>query len=54
MIPTLIGAAVLGFFVPMSSDSIWKAVPWSVSFKFLFAGAVYRIVTAATFAWLWP
>ena len=47
-------AAVLGYCVPIISDSIWKAVPWSVSFKFIFDGAIYSIVTAATFAWLWP
>lgn len=46
-------AATLGFAVPALADSIWKAVPWPVTLRFFFDGAVYSLVTGATFAWLW-
>lgn len=46
--------AALGYSVSVISDSIWKSVPWSVTFRFIFDGLVYSLVTAATFAWLWP
>ena len=36
------------------NDSIWKGVRWSTTFKFVFDGVVYGLVTGATFAWLWP
>ena len=35
-------------------DSIWKGVKWSTSFKFVFDGLVYGLVTGGTFGWLWP
>jgi hypothetical protein len=34
--------------------SIWKGQKWSTSFKFVLDGLVYALVTAGTFAWLWP
>jgi hypothetical protein len=46
-------AATLGFAVPVLCDSIWKAVPWPVTLRFFFDGAVYSLVTGATFAWFW-
>ncbi len=36
------------------NDSIWKGVRWATTFKFVFDGVVYGLVTGATFAWLWP
>ena len=45
---------VLGYSVSVISDSIWKSVPWPVTLKFIFDGVVYSLVTAATFAWMWP
>jgi hypothetical protein len=36
------------------SDSIWKYKPWSVTFRSMFDGLVYALLTAGTFAWLWP
>jgi len=34
--------------------SIWKGQRWSTTFKFVFDGVVYGLVTGGTFAWLWP
>ncbi|HTE06213.1 MAG TPA: hypothetical protein VK824_08455 [Planctomycetota bacterium] len=36
------------------TDSIWKGVPWGVTFKFMIDGFLYALATAAVFAWLWP
>ncbi len=36
------------------SDSIWKGVRWSTTFKFVVDGVVYGLATGAAFAWLWP
>ena len=36
------------------TGSIWKGVPWYVTFKFLIDGLVYALVTAGCFGWLWP
>lgn len=46
--------AVLGYALSSVSDSIWKGVSWSTTFKFVFDGIVYGLVTAGTFGWLWP
>ena len=46
--------ALLGYAFSSIQDSIWKAVPWSVTAKFVFDGLVYALVTGATFAWRWP
>ncbi|MFG0257644.1 MAG: hypothetical protein ACF8GE_07065 [Phycisphaerales bacterium JB043] len=35
-------------------ESIWKGVSWKVTGKFLIDGLAYALVTAGTFAWLWP
>jgi len=36
------------------SDGIWKANPWSAVAKDLLDAALYAVVSAAIFAWLWP
>jgi len=36
------------------ANSIWKGVPWSVTWKEMFDGLIYACVTAGVFAWLWP
>jgi hypothetical protein len=36
------------------ADSIWKAKPWSVTFRGMLDGLIYAALTAGTFAWLWP
>ncbi len=47
-------AAFLGYAVGPVVDSIWKGVRWGTSAKFVFDGAVYAVVTAFAFGWLWP
>ena len=46
--------ALLGHAFTSVNDSIWKGVSWDVTGKFVFDGLVYALVTAGTFAWLWP
>lgn len=46
--------AILVYGVSQFQDSIWKAQSWGVTFKFLFDGVIYGLVTAGTFGWLWP
>ncbi|MBK8100472.1 MAG: hypothetical protein IPK26_25525 [Planctomycetes bacterium] len=36
------------------ADSIWKGKPWSCTFKDMFDGLVYALLTAGVFACLWP
>jgi len=36
------------------SDSIWKHKPWSITLRSMFDGLVYALLTAGSFAWLWP
>jgi hypothetical protein len=36
------------------ADSIWRGVRWSTTFKNLFDGLVYGLMTAGVFGWLWP
>jgi len=47
-------AAILGYAFASIPESIWKGQPWSATFKFIFDGVVYGLVTAGTFGWLWP
>lgn len=50
-----IGLAAFGMYgMGNLTNSIWKNVPWITTAKFLFDGAVYGVVTALGFAWLWP
>jgi hypothetical protein len=35
-------------------DSIWKAIPWSNTFRSIVDAAVYSLVTGLVFMWLWP
>lgn len=46
--------AVLGYAISNVTDSIWKGVSWGITAKFFFDGVAYGLVTAGTFAWLWP
>jgi hypothetical protein len=34
--------------------AIWMGKPWSVTWKELFDGFIYGLVTAGVFGWLWP
>ena len=35
-------------------DSIWMGSPWKTTFKHVFDGLVFSLLTAGTFGWLWP
>ena len=37
-----------------ASESIWKGQAWSTTFKHMFDGFVYALLTAGVFGWLWP
>jgi hypothetical protein len=47
-------AAVLAYAIGYFQDSVWKGVSWKTTAKFMFDGVIYALVTAGTFAWLWP
>jgi hypothetical protein len=47
-------AAWLAYAWQAPADSIWKGVPWSSTVKTIIDGLVYALLTAGTFAWLWP
>lgn len=47
-------AAVLGYCMGPFQESIWKGQSWSTTGKFIIDGFIYALVTAGTFAWLWP
>lgn len=47
-------AALLGYAFSSVNDSIWKGVSWGTTVRFFIDGIVYALVTAGTFAWLWP
>lgn len=46
--------AFMAYGVGQIADSIWKAQPWSNTFKSVFDGLIYACLTAGTFGWLWP
>lgn len=35
-------------------NSIWRGAPWGNTFRAVFDGAVYCLLTAGCFGWLWP
>lgn len=46
--------AILAYATSNVSNSIWKGEPWTVTAKFAVDGLAYGLLTAGTFAWLWP
>ncbi len=46
--------AFMGYSMALLQNSIWYKRKWSSTFKSMFDGLIYALVTAATFAWLWP
>jgi hypothetical protein len=44
----------LGYSAALSQMSIWYQRSWSITLKSIFDGLIYAVVTAVTFAWLWP
>jgi hypothetical protein len=47
-------AAFMSYGLACISNAIWKGQPWAVTFKEVFDGLVYALLTAGTFGWLWP
>ena len=51
----VVGAVgIAAYAVANAVDSIWKGQEWSITGKFIIEGVVYALLTAGTFAWLWP
>jgi hypothetical protein len=47
-------ATFMAYGVASLVDGVWKGIPWAVVWRHVFDGLVYSLVTAGTFAWLWP
>ena len=47
-------ASFMAYSLAHFSDAIWKMKPWSMTFKHVFDGLVYGLLTAGVFGWLWP
>ncbi|MFQ5349594.1 MAG: hypothetical protein ACE5EG_04020 [Thermoanaerobaculia bacterium] len=46
--------AFVAYSVSSISESIWKAQNWATTFRFIFDGLVYSLLTGGVFGWLWP
>ncbi len=46
--------AFIGYSLALLQNSIWYRRSWSTTFKSIFDGLIYALITAGTFAWLWP
>lgn len=46
--------AFIGYSVALWQMSIWYRRSWSTTIKATIDGLVYGLLTAATFAWMWP
>ncbi|MBM4170217.1 MAG: hypothetical protein FJ215_13830 [Ignavibacteria bacterium] len=46
--------AFVGYALALMQHSIWYKRTWSTTFKSMFDGLIYALVTAGTFGWLWP
>ena len=44
----------LAYSMALFQNSIWFKRKWSTTFKFVFDGLVYSLLTAGIFGWLWP
>lgn len=44
----------MGYAAGNIPNAIWRGTSWGTALKFVFDGVVYGLVTAGTFAWLWP
>jgi hypothetical protein len=47
-------AAFLGYGLGTFTNAIWKGQTWSMTLKEVFDGFLFAVLTAGTFAWLWP
>ncbi len=46
--------AFTGHALALLQNSIWYKRKWCSTFKSMFDGLIYALVTAGTFGWLWP
>jgi hypothetical protein len=46
--------AFAGYGLGAIQDSIWKAVPWSNTLRFVADALIYASLTGLVFMWLWP
>ena len=51
---TVAVAAFLGYTLALWQMSIWYHRSWATTIKSTVDGVIYALLTAATFAWLWP
>jgi hypothetical protein len=47
-------AAFMGYSFALLQNSIWFRRNWVTTFKSVFDGLLYALLTAGTFGWLWP
>jgi hypothetical protein len=47
-------AALMGHAFGSIPNAIWWGHPWGSTIKHFIDGVIYALITAATFAWLWP
>jgi hypothetical protein len=51
----IVGAiGFLAYAAGQVQQSIWMGKPWRITWKDIFDGLLYGLVTAGTFGWLWP
>ena len=51
----IVGAVgFLAYAAALAPPSIWMGKPWKITWKEMFDGLLYGLVTAGTFGWLWP
>lgn len=46
--------AFLGYSLAVLQHSIWYRRQWTTTFKVVFDGLIYALLTAGVFGWLWP
>jgi hypothetical protein len=46
--------AFMGYSFALLQFSIWYGRNWGTTFKSVFDGLIYALLTAGTFGWLWP
>ncbi|HVS61866.1 MAG TPA: hypothetical protein VMT85_00045 [Thermoanaerobaculia bacterium] len=47
-------SAFLGYSMALLQNSIWYKRSWGATFKSVFDGLIYALLTAGVFGWLWP
>ncbi|HSR70371.1 MAG TPA: hypothetical protein VLU25_20745 [Acidobacteriota bacterium] len=47
-------SAFMAYALGMPQDAIWLSRSWTSTFKSMFDGLLYGLVTAGAFGWLWP